>query len=72
MRLVVSPSSSASLIVEEVVDASALMVMLCNSVYEVIQTLGFFMSWITLICMPKHFFRTFACKQNCYRYQCFI
>ena len=67
MRLVVSPSSSASLIVEEVVDASALMVMLCNSVYEVI-----IMNWITLICTPKHFFRTFACKQNCYRYQCFI
>ena len=34
MGLVVSPSSSASLIVEEVVDASALMVMLCNSVYK--------------------------------------
>ena len=42
MRLVVSPSSSASLVVEEVVDASAVMVMLCNSVHEVIQTLGFF------------------------------
>ena len=42
MRLVVPPSSSASLIVEEVVDASALMVMLCNSAYEVMQILGFF------------------------------
>ena len=35
MRLVVSPSSSASLVVEEVVDASALTIILCNSVYEV-------------------------------------
>ena len=57
MRLVVSPSSSVLLVVEEVVDASALTVMLCNSVCEVIhvQTLGLFMSWITLMCTPKHF-----------------
>ena len=66
MRLVVPPSSSASLIVEEVVDASALMVMLCNSVYEVIQILGFF--------NELHYINMHAktCKQNCYRYQCFI